>query len=511
MKSLSGISTGRFFGALTFTPRVLLFVSVLTLFPFISTVTGASLKIGGMEIWKYLWLLWLGGLSIYIFLNKSFFDKWGGRVETVLWVFIAFMLVFSPKADLVIDPWKNWFFCLLTLILFRFFAMADAEEIKAMIKSTLGFWWFYALILIVYAKSVPYYPGSIQHQFFLSGLLGLVAGLLMLSRYVVLMPVAPVGRGLHLFFLVTVIVNVILNLSITETRSVFPFSLALVLIAATWLFKSSIFPAPKIAWFGFPLAFLITLLPLLHLSGSMGNLVNELAYPVFGKLRTVESKTGREAAFQVWSGYVVNNSRLLGPASGPMPNIEQEHENPAKPLFGMSRKQFNELKERGKQTQEAFAERQRDLGVDAIKPEQRAASSSDLQGRDGNESSTPLAQKGASIAPVTASTSIPAAMEKIAITSSHNQWLDAAARSGLVYAVAIAWAFGYVVWLISFRLAPSLPMLLLFAYWTMTVAWGFASQFDDEHWLYHIPYLTLFFIPMIVSARRIRDVQPVPA
>lgn len=488
MKASSDALAGKFFGALMFMPRVLLFISVLALFPFISTVTGASLKIGGVEIWKYLWLLWLGGLSIYIFLNKSFFDKWGGRVETVLWVFIAFMLAFSPKADLVIDPWKNWFFCTLSVVLFRLIAVASAGEIRSMAKSIFGLWWAYALILIVYAKSVPYYPGSIQHQFFLSGLLGLVAGLLLLSRYLETEPEARSGVSYSLF-LVTVMVNVILNLTITETRSIFPFSLALVVIAAAWPLRSAMRPAPRaVRWFGLPLAILLTLLPLLHLSGVMGNLVNELTYPIFGKLRTIESKSGREVAFQVWSGFVVENARLLGPANRPMPAIGQETDKSEEPLFGMNREQFKELKERGMQSQEAFAERQRGLGIE-------------------------LNKSGQAYPPAP---SAPATSGNIAITSSHNQWLDAAARSGLVYAVAIAWAFGYVVWLILFRLAPSLPLPLWLAYWTMAVAWGFASQFDDEHWLYHIPYLALFFIPVIVFALRMReqaplhDAQPMP-
>jgi hypothetical protein len=429
----------------------------LALFPFISTVTGASLKLDGLGIWKYLWLLWLGVLLVYIVRGRGFFDKWGGRIETTLWVFIAFMLVFAPEADLVVDPWKNWFFCTLAVVMFRLIASSSGDELHMMIKSILCLWWAYAVILFVYVKNVPFYPGSIQHQFFLSGLLGLVAGLLLLSQP------SRGNRWLYRILLVSTLVNVLINLAITEARSAFPFSLALVLISAAWL-RGSARPTPRLMrQLGLPLALLLTLLPLLHLSGAMGNLVNELTYPIFGKLRTVESKSGREAAFRAWSGFVVENAHALGPAKKPMPSIHQEIDTLEKPLFGMSQDQFNEARKQGMQAQAAFRERQRALGEE----------SSNLNA-------------------------------SIAITSSHNLWLDASARSGLLYAATIAWAFIYVVWLISARLSLSLPVPLALAYWAMAVAWGFASQFDDEHWLYHIPYLTLFFIPVIASAMRVR-------
>ena len=65
-------------GVIALTPQVLLFIFALVLFPFISTVTGVSLKIVGLEVWKYLWLLWLIGLAAHIVRSKDFFDKKGG-------------------------------------------------------------------------------------------------------------------------------------------------------------------------------------------------------------------------------------------------------------------------------------------------------------------------------------------------------------------------------------------------------------------------------------------------
>lgn len=82
----------------------------------------------------------------------------------------------------MIDPWKNRVFCVLAIFLLRWSVVASANQIRTMIKSTLGLCWCYALVLVVYVKSSPNYPGSIQRQLFLSGLLGFVVRLLLLSR-----------------------------------------------------------------------------------------------------------------------------------------------------------------------------------------------------------------------------------------------------------------------------------------------------------------------------------------
>jgi O-antigen ligase len=99
----------------------------------------------------------------------------------------------------------------------------------------------------------------------------------------------------------------------------------------------------------------------------------------------------------------------------------------------------------------------------------------------------------------------------LAIATPHNQWLDATARSGLVCALAIVWAFGYVVWPISYRLALTLLVSLMIGYWAIAVTLGFTSQFDDERWLYHIPYLALFFIPVVAATIRACAEQPAHA
>ncbi len=477
MKANDGLLSS-LLGKIKISPRVWFFASALALFPFISTVTGASIKIAGLEIWKYLWLLWLFGLAIHIVVGKGFFDRFGSQVEVFLWLVIAFMLLVAPEPDMVIDPWKNWFFTVLVLVFVRFLVRADAHEIKVMVKTALVIWWGYALLLVVYVLSQPAYPGAIQHQFFLSGMLGFAATLLLLFYK----PAdASNETDLLRVLFVTAVVNVVLNLTVTETRSVFPFSLALLLITALWLRRSSAVMMMPLRHLGLPLALLLAILPIFHLSGAAGNLLNEWSYPIFGKLRTVESSTGREAAFQVWQSFVrqearplgpaaaamptiqqeADEARPLGPAAAAMPTIQQEADEARPPILGMSSEQIEEARRKGRDMQTFYAQRQKDLGVELDIP-------------------------------------------NLAITSSHNLWLDATARSGVVYALGIFGAFCFVVWRISMSLSARLPAGLAFAYWSMAAAWGIASQFDEAHWLYHTPYLTLFFLPVLASAIRER-------
>ncbi len=474
-------------------PRVFLLFYPLALFPFISTVIGASLKEAGLELWKYGFLLWIACLVIAFLAKGCHFEKWCGKTETVLWLFVAFMLFMGPATDLVIDPWKNWFFCFVAVVMLRLLNVADGVELRATALLTFGLWWIYALVLMAYALSASVYPGSIQHQFFLSGVLGFIAVLLLLKR---LVEGRPENRGLHLLFLLSAAFNIVLNLCVTETRSVFPFSIALVLIGIAWCCPSERRTPRFFNFMGLPLAILITLFPVLHLNGMMGNLINEVTYPIFGKLRTIESTSGREAAFRTWSTFVAENARLLGKAQKDMPLIAMEESVPKEqPLFGMSQEQFNRATDRGREAQKIFIGRQQALGVTS------AADRQSDQAREAHGNRLAVASSGGA--------------KNIALTSSHNQWLDATARGGFLYAIAIAAAFLLVVWLISHRLAPFMSGAQAFAYWSMATSWGFASQFDDEHWLYHIPYLTLFFIPVIVATMRLREpasaTQPAPS
>lgn len=463
-------------GNLSVTPGVLIFIAALAIFPFISTVTGSGIKLAGLEVWKYFWIVWLIALLLHIYFDKRFLKFPVSRLEIAVWLLMVLMLILAPKPDLIIDPWKNWFFSVLTLVFLRLFALSDSAEIETMIKATLGIWWSYTLMLLVYVLQVPNYPGSIQHQFYLSGMLGLAVTLLLLVEH---RHRAEDATGIRVAILVTAVTNVGINVWVTETRSVFPFSLALVLTACFMLINSKNSRAIRGRYLGLPIAIGLALAPVLHLSGQMGNLVNEWTHPIFGKLRTVESKTGREAAFEQWMKFVLENARFIGPAKGPIPVIEGEAETSSAPIFGLSSEQYEEIKQSGMAAQAAALRRQRELGVVLHAPVD-----SPVVSLNANDTAASPPQSS------------------IALTSSHNQWLDAIARSGVLYALLIALSFCYVVWLISVRLSLTLPAALGFSYWLLAVAWGVASQFDDEHWLYHIPYLSLFFLPVLATAFR---------
>lgn len=502
------------FGSIGLTPRVWLFVSVLMVFPFISTTLGSSMRLGGVEVWKYFWLVWLVFLLSYVIGSKCFWKQWGGRTESGFWVFIIFMICFSPSSDLVIDPWKNWFFSILAVVLFRLIMLAKPHELDAMVKGVFLVWWMFVLAFIAYVYSLDQYAGSIQHQFFLSGLLGLAAGLLLIGKGMKLEAV----RGLYWLFFITAFANVVINLNVTLCRSIIPFSLVLLLISLLYLAPPLKVPfglPPRIAFF---LAVFLSLIPVWHLNGGMGNLLNELTYPIFGKIRSNISPTGREAAFQLWRDFLYQHVHFLGPVQVPLPTIKMQEETTVGPLFGLSKEEFEAIREKGRHAQLATLERQRNLKEELStlteRGQPRKAGWLPPMGEPPVSEPQIMLKKKEGLSALTergrprkagrlpSMGEPPVSEPSLALTSSHNLWLDAAVRCGLLYAMAIAWAFGYVVWLISTRFSRGLSAPLVFAYWSLAVAWGVASQFDDEHWLYHIPYLTLFFIPVLIAASR---------
>lgn len=344
---------------------------------------------------------------------------------------------------------------MLAVAFVRLLVLADTNEIQAMIKTTLAFWWAYALLLAVYVFSQPFYPGANQHQFFLSGILWFAVTLLLLSRQP-----ARVNAdiGLRRILLVTAVINVVLNLMVMRARSTFPFTLAILLVAVFWLVQSNAKIKSPLKYLGLPVALPLAVSPVLHLNSTTGNLVNEWSYPIFGKARTIEFK-GREAAFMIWQDFARNNVSLLGPPTAELPGIIQETDQTRSAAqLGISPEQHEALRREEYMTR-YFIQRQERLGLGTY----------------------------------------------TGITSSHNQWIDATAHSGVIYALGIAWAFCYVVWQISMRLSTRLPAGLTFAYWSMAVAWGIASQLDDRHWLYQDPYMTLFFLPVLAGVIRERQ------
>ena len=465
--------------AIRLSPGVVLLTSAVAILPFISTSTCIALQFRGMALWKTLWLCWLAALAIVLAERRHDFVLLRG--EAALWAFLAFMLLYAPAGDTVIDPWKSWFFCIFTALAYRVLFRASGHELHTLLLALFGLWWTYLLILLVYVMSIPVYPGSIQHQFFLSGLLGFL-GVALLLR-----PARAGHDALVWLFLFSTLCNLLVNLGVTETRSIFPFSVCLAGFAGALFYTSAtahtnafeVMPSSAARWrsLGLPLALVVMLIPVLHLNGNFGNLINEFTYPVFGKLRTIESATGREAAFKAWSLYLSEHARWLTPASGPMPHIRQEADVASRPLFGLSNSEYENLKDQGRLVQEEFRKR------------------------------TPAAEAPAQATGLMPVVVAPSAAP-LAILSSHNLWLDAAARSGIVYAVAVLLAWCLIIVIICLDFTRRLPAPLTLACLALAMAWGVASQFDDEHWLYHIPYLSFFFIPVLVRHLRQDPARP---
>jgi len=486
------------------TPLGMLYAFILALFPLVSTVLGDSSKIGDLQVWKMLWLAWLGVAGVCMARRQGFFSFKLDRAEIAFWFYIAFMLVFAPKADLVIDPWKIFFFSSFSLFAVRLMRVADGKEIQAMILASFCLWWGYLSFLVVYVLRFPFYPGCTQHQFFLSGVLGFIAGLLLVLKGKTKQEIGGKARWVYGLLLFSALINLGVNIEITKTRSIFPFSLVLILVGASWLLKNTTQSVPSFARrLGLPLVLIVSLLPFFHLSGAMGNWVNEVTYPLFGKLRTIESGTGREVVFQRWGRFVLDYAHVLGPVGRDLPAIMQEKEDPnisSTPLFGLSKEEQDVVREKGREAQKFFLQVQDNLGAEKDNKESSPQEVKADVVHEVKKDSTPEAGKDAIPLEKSLATSSSNLEEeqKVAITSSHNLWLDSAARSGFLYAAAIALGFLYVAWLLSNPLAMGLPIIVGLAYWGMAVAWGFASQFDDEHWLYHIPYLTFFFLPVLV-------------
>jgi len=83
-----------------------------------------------------------------------------------------------------------------------------------------------------------------------------------------------------------------------------------------------------------------------------------------------------------------------------------------------------------------------------------------------------------------------------AVTSSHNLWLDSIGRFGWLYALLLLLS----VLLMFVCALKNSRARSVFYYYSITLlfsAWIFASHFDDEHFIYHIPFITY---PLLILA-----------
>lgn len=446
----------RVFHFLVPSPFVGLLLAIFVLFPFVFTAVGSGIQVGGTSLWKPLALLW--GIAVGVVAMRQrhlFLRNLDFRVEGIVWGLAVFMLAAGPQRDLVIDPAKNVLFCLFFPFLFRFLQAATWIEMRALFVGLTGLLVLYMLLLVGQLFRYPYYPGANQHQFFLTGLDGFLSATLCLAYVRFSSEKAFLRRMTQLCLVVTACV-MITNISITESRSVFLLSLWVMIVPAVllWLPKSK-------SWNQIPRrlvlvgGLLIFLFPLLHLSGALGNFVHDVTFPLFQKIRTIESSTGREAAFRIWGGYVMDHGRLIGKAQGEMPLLKQmtiDYEKNLQPLHGMNSQEMKALSEKGQEAQKRFAVIHHDANVP----------------------------------------------QDVALTSSHHLWLDMAARSGFLYMGVVLAMYLFMLWISAVSLQKRVDARVWLACAGFIALWGFSSHLDDEHWLYHIPFLTFIFVPIAV-------------
>ena len=456
-RAFSAVNTYAFTEAVR-SPRVGIILSSFAIYPFISTVTGTSIFMFGMFFWKALSICWGASVVFLMYRDRRVFGRVTAR-EALVYLFLLLSLLFAPRADMLIDPAKGIFFIAVVAVYIRTLAVMSVCEVQAAMAMLAAGWVAFAGMLLGYALYRGNYPGSIQHQFFLSGYLGFIAALriIMESKYA-----RAGGEGPGLFgnrvvnwgFMALATANVAMNLEITYARSVFPFSVALLFLAYAWTAKSGRGMRGMHRRLGVPLGIILSFSPILHLSGLMGNLVNEVTYPIFGKIRSVDSATGREVAFRKWAEYLEDNARLVGKAYGKVPEVKMVDEPEGAYRDPRRARQLREL-------QEYVADRKKIA----------------IFGGVSNEKPLP---------------------RYLAITSPHNLWLDATGRAGILYAASILFAFSFMLWLACESPADLRTRHISTALWLLLVCWGVATQLDDEHWFYHIPYLSLFFIGLLV-------------
>ena len=72
------------------------------------------------------------------------------------------------------------------------------------------------------------------------------------------------------------------------------------------------------------------------------------------------------------------------------------------------------------------------------------------------------------------------------------------ARSGFLYAGIVFALYVFMLWSSAVSLRQRVDDRIWLACAGLIALWGFASHLDDEHWLYHIPFVSLFFVPVVL-------------
>ena len=273
-------------------PIIQIIFSSFFIFPFLNTSTGQAIYLFSLPVWKVMALIW-GLYSIGLFMCYSgHLLKSISRWEIGLWAFVVIMLLLAPGEDYVIDPAKNWFFSFLFVVYIRLLVISRPDELKDTIWCSLFAWSLFLITLFIYILYMVNYPVSVQHQIFLTGYLGFIAGMRLLLFFKQETHRDDLKK-LDWVILCISIINLMVNIGINRTRSVIPFTLFLVFLALAWLFgarlKPQIFGQKWIVWI--LLALLLSMTPVLHLSGILGNIIYDITGPIFHKNRTVDSLT----------------------------------------------------------------------------------------------------------------------------------------------------------------------------------------------------------------------------
>lgn len=388
---------------------------------FLNTGLTTSLTIDyiNMPLWVVVCGLWMLGVFCFLSQEKLYVDKFKSISLIIVIVFLVLGVLSNP--DFPIHPFKQWFFAF-AIVSLIFVLQKELLCIKQCINGLMIIYIVYLLaaIIVNVTKIEGGFSGANQHQFYLSGLLGFIIATIILKYDELNFQKKSKRRVVYL-----ALINIVSIVLVTKSRQMIPYSVSLFLISLSIYFGMNykINRKPRSIWIASIIFFIGMAAPVLHLSGSFGNLFNAGAN-LFGKeSRSYDNQEviqERERAAVIWGAHVFNNGVLIEIGRPNLPVVHQ-------------------LNEAGEE--------------------------------------------------------IP---QRAALTSSHNLWLDSISRFGWLYTCTLLLTI-ILIYSQVLNKARKSRALYYYAMALFFSSWAFSSHFDDEHFLYHIPFITL---PLIVLAIR---------
>ena len=429
---------------------------VFVIFPFVHTVTGLGIYVFEIQVWKMMSFIWACALFVIVIHQSAVCFRTMSRHE--LWVHAFLLLMLAWLAvDGQLERLRYVFFVVVSIILVRALLILRRDDAYLLAYFITVIWLSYVIFLILYAWHMGNYPGANQHAFFLTGILGFLAGLRVMLGIAgdKPRPKSKTPTYIDIGFLLLTLVNLVLDIALLRSRSVLPFSAALLLVGLAWLSCKNVTPRKSSVTGSVLLALLLSMLPVAHLSGALGNVLYDITDPIVRKTRNIQSPTGREVAFRRFGEQLLSHGRLFGPPEMPPPsitNVKGASEQTTEQRAG-----YENMKRYQKRAQEPifFVGRRPEIG--------------------------------------------PANPKNLAITSSHNLWIDAGLRFGWVYVALVLVSFIFVLYNLINWISPLLPWPVTAFLWLTLVGWGIAIQLDDEHWFYGIPYMSMIFLSLTAA------------